>query len=135
MKVILSEKETTIIDNIPEATEAKKIWSRFADRRVAAKEDRIALGSELHKVRQKLAKKGCGGLFTNWLRSIGLNHDRAYGYMAVAGHGKRKTDGPCYVRKLSFLRFQTRLTLAETKAEKRVILKELTAWVREEFQF
>ena len=134
-KFTLIADEQNIVARIPSAAKALEILARFEERRVQARADRIALGHELHIIRKRIAKVGSGGLFTRWLKSIGLSRERAYAYIAIAGHGMRKTDSPCYVRKLAFIRYQSMFTRAKSKAEKKRILVELVAWVKKEFKF
>lgn len=134
-KIELTAQETKVIGSIPSAKKAAAIWSRFETRTRQAKEDRLALGNELASVRDKLAAKGGKGLFERWLYVQGIPRYRAYDYISLAGHGKSRLKARNYKRRLSFLQFQTRLTKANSNEEKLTILKELTQWVRKEYEF
>ena len=121
-KITLIADEQKLMARIPSAIRAAAIWARFEKRKQQAKKDRLALGKELHEVRQELAKMGgsigAGGLFSRWLRVQGIPRPRAYAYIALAGFGKPKTEGVCYTRSRSVQQFLTRMNKALSGAEK-----------------
>jgi len=132
-KIELTDDEAKLIGSIPSAAKAATIWAKFEERKIQAKQDRLALGNELAAVRDKLAAKGGKGLFERWLQVQGIPRYRAYDYIALAGHGKSRLKARNYKRRLSFLQFQTKLGKAETNQEKVTLLAELNAWVVKEY--
>lgn len=135
-KIELNESERELFAEIPSASEAAKIWKRFENRRIEAKADREALGTELVAVRKALGnRKGGDGLFSRWLRcNLQMSYVRAYSYMAlVPGGGKPKTKRKSYTRAVAINQFFKRLRVAESNKDKRVILRELITWTKREY--